>query len=58
MAGGYEATPFFGRFSVPHLGVARINPGQTIAQRLLASCPRPVTGEDLGRIFKRSVELW
>ena len=27
-------------------------------QRLLASCPRPVTGDDLGRIFKRSLELW
>ena len=27
-------------------------------QRLLASCPRPVTGEDLDRIFKRSLELW
>jgi hydroxyacid-oxoacid transhydrogenase len=27
-------------------------------QRLLASCPKPVTGEDLSRIFKRSLELW
>jgi hydroxyacid-oxoacid transhydrogenase len=27
-------------------------------QRLLASCPKPVTGEDLARIFKRSLELW
>ena len=27
-------------------------------RRLPASCPRPVTGEDLGRILKRSVELW
>ena len=27
-------------------------------QRLLASCPKPVTGDDLGGIFKRSLELW
>jgi hydroxyacid-oxoacid transhydrogenase len=27
-------------------------------QRLLASCPKPVTGEDLSRIFKRSLQLW
>ena len=27
-------------------------------QRLLASCPRPVTGDDLGVIFTRSLELW
>jgi hypothetical protein len=34
-------------------------PGETLKQqRLLASCPRPVTGDDLGRIFKRSLELW
>ena len=32
--------------------------GATLKQRrLLASCPRPVTGDDLGRIFKRSLEL-
>jgi alcohol dehydrogenase class IV len=27
-------------------------------QRLLASCPKPVTGDDLGGIFERSLELW
>ncbi|MCA1712122.1 MAG: iron-containing alcohol dehydrogenase [Actinobacteria bacterium] len=27
-------------------------------QRLLATCPREVTGEDLAGIFERSVELW
>jgi hydroxyacid-oxoacid transhydrogenase len=27
-------------------------------QRLLATCPKPVTGEDLGAIFERSMELW
>jgi alcohol dehydrogenase class IV len=27
-------------------------------QRLLASCPKPVTGDDLSGIFKRSLELW
>jgi len=31
------------------------SPGQ---QRLLASCPKPVTGDDLGTIFERSLELW
>jgi hydroxyacid-oxoacid transhydrogenase len=27
-------------------------------QRLLATCPKPVTGDDLGGIFERSMELW
>jgi alcohol dehydrogenase class IV len=27
-------------------------------QRLLASCPKPVSGDDLSGIFKRSLELW
>jgi hydroxyacid-oxoacid transhydrogenase len=27
-------------------------------QRLLASCPKPVTEDDLGGIFERSLELW
>jgi alcohol dehydrogenase class IV len=27
-------------------------------QRLLATCPRPVTADDLAGIFSRSMELW
>ena len=27
-------------------------------QRLLATSPKPVTGDDLGGIFERSMELW
>jgi hydroxyacid-oxoacid transhydrogenase len=27
-------------------------------QRLLASCPKPVTEDDPGGIFERSLELW
>ena len=27
-------------------------------QRLLATCPKPVTGDDLAGIFERSMELW
>jgi hydroxyacid-oxoacid transhydrogenase len=28
------------------------------AAQLLASCPKPVTEDDLGGIFERSLELW
>jgi len=27
-------------------------------QRLLATCPKPVTEGDLAEIFTRSIELW
>jgi alcohol dehydrogenase class IV len=27
-------------------------------ERLLATCPKPVTEDDLGGIFERSLELW
>jgi alcohol dehydrogenase class IV len=33
-------------------------PGTMKQQRLLATCPRPVTEEDIARIFTRSVQNW
>jgi hydroxyacid-oxoacid transhydrogenase len=33
-------------------------PGTMKQQRLLATCPRPVTEEDIAGIFARSVENW
>ena len=32
--------------------------GSLKQQRLLATCPREVTGEDLAPIFRSSLELW
>jgi alcohol dehydrogenase class IV len=32
--------------------------GTTKQQRLLATCPKPVTEDDLGSIFQASMELW
>jgi hydroxyacid-oxoacid transhydrogenase len=33
-------------------------PGTMKQQRLLATCPRPVTEDDIARIFARSIENW
>jgi alcohol dehydrogenase class IV len=33
-------------------------PGTMKQQRLLATCPRPVTEEDIARIFTRSIQNW
>jgi alcohol dehydrogenase class IV len=33
-------------------------PGTMKQQRILATCPRPVTEEDIAGIFARSMENW
>jgi alcohol dehydrogenase class IV len=38
---------------IPHLV-----PGTMKQQRLLATCPRPVTDEDIAEIFARSIQNW
>ncbi|MDA8071145.1 MAG: iron-containing alcohol dehydrogenase [Actinomycetota bacterium] len=38
--------------------VASLVPGTMKQQRLLATCPRPVTEEDIAGIFTRSIENW
>jgi alcohol dehydrogenase class IV len=43
----------------PIAGRARdFRPPDYPGQRLLATCPRPVTADDLAGIFSRSMELW
>lgn len=38
--------------------VPGLTEGALRQQRLLATCPKPVTGDDLAGIFTRSLELW
>ena len=46
-----------GAVGYPPGGIPALVEGPLEQQWLQASCPRPVTGDDLDRIFKRSVEL-
>ena len=38
--------------------ISELVDGSMKQQRLLATCPLPVTEDDLGGIFRRSMELW
>jgi hydroxyacid-oxoacid transhydrogenase len=38
--------------------IAELVPGTMKQQRLLATCPRPVTEDDIARIFANSIENW
>ena len=44
--------------SGPRASPARRGPGTMKQQRLLATCARPVTEEDIAGIFARSIENW
>jgi len=55
-AGSLEASDLKGGYTEADIG--DLVPGPMKQQRLLATCARPVTGEDIAAIFAASIQNW